>query len=114
MCKYWNYLKASSKESAFLYTTKNNMNYLLYSFSVNRSKEEVLKYSIPKRNGLGFNYKSIPAKVFCVAIKDFRNNIDINTQWMKENFLEVDNAGGCNIKVLQSILKVYASVVGGK
>jgi hypothetical protein len=45
--------------------------------------------------------------VFCAAFDDHQKGITINKQWMKNNFLEIDNAGGCNIKVIEAIIQKY-------
>ena len=106
-CKFWMYIKNTFKAGAILYTTKNNFQYRFVEFTNNRAKNEVLKYSIPKRNEVGNNYKSIPCQVICAAFNDNEKGITINKQWMKNNFLDIDNAGGCNIKVVEAIIKKY-------
>ena len=106
-CKYWKDIKNTFKAGVILYTTKNNFHYRFVEFTNNRAKKEVLKYSIPKRNEVGNNYKSIPFYVFCAAFDDHQKGIIINKQWMKNNFLEIDNAGGCNIKVVEAIIQKY-------
>lgn len=90
-----------------LYTTRNKRHYKMVEFTKNRTGSDVLKYSIPKRNDAGHNFKSIPGYVFCAAHTDYKKGITINKQWLVNNFMEVDNAGGCNIKVLQAVLLKY-------
>jgi hypothetical protein len=106
-CKFWNDIKNTLEEEAILYKTKNNFKYQFVEFTTNRANKEVLKYSIPKRNGTGNNYKTVPNYVFCAAFDDHQKGITINKQWMKNNFLEIDNAGGCNIKVIEAIIQKY-------
>jgi hypothetical protein len=42
-----------------------------------------------------------------VAYEDYQKGIIINRQWMITHFLDVDNAGGCNVKVVEATLKKY-------
>lgn len=106
-CKYWNHLKKVLKKNSVVYITKNDFRYRFVEFTTNRTGAEVLKYAIPNRAGTGVNHKSIPNYVICAAYEDNQKGFTINRQWMKIHFLDVDNAGGCNVKVVEYLLEKY-------
>jgi hypothetical protein len=106
MCDFWNKLKIRLDENYVLYTTSNNCSYKFHSFKKNRKKEDVLKFSIPKRNAKGFNYKSIPQSVICKANTERKKGIVISKLWMKDNFSNLYIEGDCRFKVLQSIVNI--------
>lgn len=105
VCEYWDFLKGKLKTNDILYVTKNKFKYRLIEFSFNRKGDEVLKYSIPKRDKLGVNFKRIPFYVMCAAYSDYKRGVLIDTDWLKNKYKSVYAAGGCNLKVIQSVLK---------
>ena len=104
MCAFWDAIRNRLRKGSILHRTKFGSTYKFEKFIHNQSKEVALQYSIPKRDNTGFNYKSIPQKVFCNAKKDQVDGFSIDTQWLKKNFEDIHKAGGCNIKVLQGVL----------
>lgn len=104
MWEYWGKIKMTLKQGDILYTTRNNLHYRLVAFKLNRMNEEVLQYSIPKRNDNGCNYKSVSKNVFCKAKYYFDSGSSVNAKWVKSNFPSVLIAGGCNVKVIQGVL----------
>lgn len=104
MCNYWTKIKLTLKEGDILHITRNNTPYKFVEFKHNRRNEEVLKYSIPMRNGLGNNYKSVSQDVLCKAKRYYDNGKPINTSWFREHYPNVINSGGCNVKIIQGIL----------
>lgn len=104
MCTYWNKIKSNLRRGMVLYKTRLNSPYKFDQFTTNRLGEEVVRYSIPKRDSSGMNFKSIPSKVFCKAKSDSIKGVEIDVKWLKSSFIKTYNAGGCNLKVLQSVL----------
>lgn len=109
-CNFWQIIKNTLRPRAVLYTTKYNRQYKFVVTVKNRAQLEVLKYAIPSRDGIKNNHKYIPAYVLCAAYEDFKKGIIINKSWLQTHFMEIDNAGGCNIKVIESLLKKFSKM----
>ncbi len=104
MCEFWETIKMTLKPDDILYTTGNYLHFRFVAFKLNRVNEEVLQFSIPKRNEIGCNYKSISKNVLCKAKYYYDKGTPVNAKWVKSNFPSVLISGGCNVKVIQGIL----------